>query len=74
MEDFLALIGAQALRYAVRSGIALTSTYAVSQCSRLLATIKDHELQAKLQQLQNLLEIKLKVQNNPEKADLFLIS
>jgi hypothetical protein len=68
MDDFLALIGAQALRYAIRSGIALTSTYAVSQCSRLLATIKDHELQTKLQQLQTRLEIKLKVHKNPEKA------
>ncbi|KAL0934175.1 RanGTP-binding protein [Colletotrichum truncatum] len=41
MDALLAKLGAQAMNMAIRSGIALTSTYAFSQCSRLMKTVDD---------------------------------
>ena len=61
MAQFLALIGVQAMKYAIRSGIALTSTYALKQCSTLLKTVEDKRLHAEIGDLQRLLEDKIKV-------------
>ncbi|KAK2592260.1 Ran-specific GTPase-activating protein 30 [Conoideocrella luteorostrata] len=61
MDQFLSLIGVQAMKYAVRSGIVLTSNYALDQCSRLLTTIDDQKLELELKYLQERLECYLKV-------------
>ncbi|KAL7924896.1 RanGTP-binding domain-containing protein [Trichoderma austrokoningii] len=61
MDDFLAAVGAQAMRYAIRSGIALTSSYAISQCSRLLKAVDDKNLQSELRLLQKQLDGKIKI-------------
>jgi hypothetical protein len=61
MDDFLAAVGAQAMRYAIRSGIALTSSYAINQCSRLLKAVDDKNLQSELRVLQKQLDGKIKV-------------
>ncbi|KAL7938710.1 RanGTP-binding domain-containing protein [Trichoderma chlorosporum] len=61
MDDFLAAVGVQAMRYAIRSGIALTSSYAISQCSRLLKAVDDKSLHSELRTLQKHLDSKIKV-------------
>ncbi|TFB06666.1 Ran-specific GTPase-activating protein 30 [Trichoderma ghanense] len=61
MDDFLAAVGVQAMRYAIRSGIALTSSYAIGQCSRLLKAVDDKGLYSELRTLQKLLDGKIKV-------------
>ncbi|OPB36551.1 hypothetical protein A0O28_0056300 [Trichoderma guizhouense] len=61
MDDFLAAVGVQAMRYAIRSGIALTSSYAINQCSRLLKTVDDKSLHSELRILQKHLDNKIKV-------------
>jgi hypothetical protein len=61
MEALLATLGVQAVNYAIRSGIAITSTYAVEQCSRLLKSIDDKEIRAELKSLQKLLNSKIKI-------------
>ncbi|PFH56522.1 hypothetical protein XA68_16393 [Ophiocordyceps unilateralis] len=61
MDDFLAAVGVQAMKYAIRSGIALTSTYALGQCSRLLKTVDDKKLYGELARLQKLLDGKMRV-------------
>jgi len=61
MDALLARLGVQAMNYAIRSGIALTSTYAISQCSRLLKTVDDKSIYSELRALQKLLNCKIKV-------------
>ncbi|KAL9483829.1 hypothetical protein ACSS6W_002618 [Trichoderma asperelloides] len=61
MDDFLAAVGAQAMRYAIRSGIALTSSYAINQCSRLLKAVDDKSLHSELRLLQKQLHGKIKI-------------
>lgn len=61
MDEFLAALGSQAMRYAIRSGIAITSSYAINQCSRLLNSIGNPELHTQLKAQQELLEGKLRV-------------
>ncbi|KAL6875213.1 Ran-binding domain-containing protein [Trichoderma novae-zelandiae] len=61
MDDFLAAVGVQAMRYAIRSGIALTSSYAIGQCSRLLKAVDDKSLHSELRTLQKRLDSKIKV-------------
>ena len=61
MDALLARLGVQAMNYAIRSGIALTSTYAISQCSRLLKTVDDKSIYSELKSLQKLLNAKIKV-------------
>lgn len=61
MDDFLAAVGVQAMRYAIRSGIALTSSYAIGQCTRLLKAVDDKSLHSELRLLQNHLDSKIKV-------------
>ncbi|GKT99893.1 hypothetical protein FLAG1_01845 [Fusarium langsethiae] len=60
MDEFLATVGVQAMRYAIRSGIALTSSYAIGQCSRLLKSVEDKAVHAELKSLQNQLDNKIK--------------
>lgn len=61
MDEFLATVGVQAMRYVIRSGIALTSSYAVGQCSKLLKSVEDKAVHAELKSLRNLLDSKIKV-------------
>jgi hypothetical protein len=61
MDALLSRLGVQAINYALRSGIAITSTYAVQQCSRLLKTVDDQDIHAELRGLQQLLDSKIKV-------------
>ncbi|KKY35692.1 putativebinding protein [Diaporthe ampelina] len=61
MDALLGRLGAQAVNYAIRSGIALTSTYAVGQCSRLLKTVDDRSVRAELKSLQDQLNGKVKI-------------
>ncbi|POR38295.1 Ran-specific GTPase-activating protein 30 [Tolypocladium paradoxum] len=64
MDEFLATVGLQALRYCIRSSIALTSSYALDQCGRLLKSVKsvdDKTLYLELRTLQKLLDNKIKV-------------
>lgn len=63
MEALLATLGVQTVNYAIRSGIALTSKYAVQQCSRLLKAVNDREVHAELRALQKLLDSKIKVRS-----------
>lgn len=46
---------------AVRSGLALTSTYAIGQCSRLLKTVDDRATRTELKTLQTKLDSKIKI-------------
>lgn len=61
MDIFLARLGAQAANYAIRSGIALTSSYAIGQCSRLLKTVDDRAVRSELKYLQDQLNGKIKI-------------
>ncbi|KLU81510.1 RanGTP-binding protein [Magnaporthiopsis poae ATCC 64411] len=61
MDALLARLGAQAMNMAIRSGIALTSTYAVQQCSRLLKTVDDKSVRAELRALQQELDERIKI-------------
>lgn len=60
MDDFLSAVGVQAMKYAIRSGIALTSTFALGQCSRLLRSVDDKSRSLQLRNLQRLLDSKIK--------------
>ncbi|RSL63571.1 hypothetical protein CEP54_005105 [Fusarium duplospermum] len=61
MDDFLAAVGVQAMKYAIRSGVALTSTYALGQCSRLLKSVEGRAVYAELESLQSTLDSKIKI-------------
>ncbi|KAG6361494.1 hypothetical protein INS49_009721 [Diaporthe citri] len=61
MDALLGRLGAQLTNYAIRTGITLTSTYAVGQCSRLLKTIDDRSVRAELKSLQDQLNGKVKI-------------
>ncbi|AEO64290.1 uncharacterized protein THITE_123682 [Thermothielavioides terrestris NRRL 8126] len=61
MDLFLQTLGVQTFNYAVRSGIALTSRYAVQQCSRLLKSVNDQRVRTELKELQQLLDHKVKI-------------
>lgn len=61
MDALLARLGAQAFNMAVRSGLALTSSYAIGQCSRLLKTVDDRATRSELKTLQAKLDSKIKI-------------
>lgn len=63
MEHLLTTIGNQAVNYAIRQGVALTSRYAVSQCSRLLTTVDDQQTYSRLVALQKQFDSKIKVKS-----------
>ncbi|KAL9579107.1 MAG: hypothetical protein Q9212_005296 [Teloschistes hypoglaucus] len=60
MDLFLGQITHQAMNYAVRSGIAITATYAIKQSSRLLKTVEGNEKE-ELEDLQDRLDSKIKI-------------
>lgn len=61
MDALLQTLGVQTFNYAVRSGVVLTSKYAVQQCSRLLKSVDNKSMRAELHALQGLLDSKIKV-------------
>lgn len=61
MDVLLARLGAQAMNMALRSGLALTSTYAIGQCSRLLKTVDNRKVRDELKSLQDQLNSKIKI-------------
>ncbi|VBB79926.1 Putative Ran-specific GTPase-activating protein [Podospora comata] len=61
MDALLANLGYQTVNFAIKSGIALTSKYAVQQCARLLKTVDDKPVYAELKSLQKLLSTKIKI-------------
>ncbi|KAH8729434.1 RanGTP-binding protein-domain-containing protein [Ilyonectria robusta] len=61
MDEFLATVGVQAMRYAIRSGISLTSNYALGQYSRLINSVEDKKLHPKLKSLRKTLDYKIKI-------------
>ncbi|KAH6617009.1 RanGTP-binding protein-domain-containing protein [Chaetomium tenue] len=61
MDALLQTLGVQTFNFAVRSGIALTSRYAVQQCSRLLKSINDKAVRSEFKALQKLLDNKIKI-------------
>lgn len=61
MEQFLSLVGMQAVKLAVRSGIALTSTYALKQYSTFLKTVDDDQLYVEFKALKDALDHRIKV-------------
>lgn len=65
MDIFLARLSVQAFNasfnFAVKSGVAFTSTYALGQCSRLLKTIDDRPTRTELKALQERLDSKIKI-------------
>ncbi|KAH6842836.1 RanGTP-binding protein-domain-containing protein [Chaetomium sp. MPI-CAGE-AT-0009] len=61
MDALLQTLGVQTFNFAVRSGIALTSRYAVQQCSRLLKSINDKAVRSEFKALRKLLDNKIKI-------------
>ncbi|KAI5300298.1 hypothetical protein KEM55_008303 [Ascosphaera atra] len=60
MEEFLAKLTNQAMNYAIRSGIAITASYAFRQSSRLLKNVSG-EQKAELMRLQSRLQSKVRI-------------
>ncbi|KAF1911999.1 RanGTP-binding protein-domain-containing protein [Ampelomyces quisqualis] len=60
MDVLLAKVTQQAMSYAIRSGIAITSTYALKQCGRLMKTVEGLE-KDELATLQLRLDSKIKI-------------
>ena len=65
MDALLTRLGVQAVNFAIRSGLAVTSSFAISQCSRLLGTVDDRRLFSELETLQQLLDAKIRVSIAP---------
>ncbi|KAH0143395.1 Ran-binding-domain-containing protein, partial [Aureobasidium melanogenum] len=61
MDILLAKVTQQAMNYAIRSGIAITSTYAIRQCSRLVKTVPRGGKREELLNLQVRLESKIRI-------------
>ncbi|KAH0041827.1 Ran-binding-domain-containing protein, partial [Aureobasidium melanogenum] len=61
MDILLAKVTQQAMNYAIRSGIAITSTYAIRQCSRLVKTAPRGGKREELLNLQIRLESKIRI-------------
>jgi len=61
MDALLQTLGVQTVNFAIRSGLALTSRYAVQQCSRLLKSVNDKAVRVELRTLQKILDNKIKV-------------
>lgn len=65
MDALLARLGVQAMNYAIRSGLSVTSSFAISQCSRLLKSVDDKHLFSELEALQKRLDAKIRVSLTP---------
>jgi len=61
MDALLSRLGVQAMNYAIRSGLALTSTYAISHCSRLMKTVDNKGLLSELKTLRKMLDYKIHI-------------
>ncbi|KAL1303405.1 hypothetical protein AAFC00_006797 [Neodothiora populina] len=61
MDAILGKITSQAVNYAIRSGVALTSTYAIKQCSRLIKEAPRGSDREQLLALQVRLESKIRI-------------
>ncbi|KAI2610557.1 Ran-binding-domain-containing protein [Hypoxylon sp. NC1633] len=61
MDAFLSKLSYHATSYAIRSCLALTSTYVIQQGSRLLKTVDDDPLRAELSRLQRRLARKIEL-------------
>ncbi|KAK3994578.1 putative Ran-specific GTPase-activating protein [Cladorrhinum sp. PSN332] len=61
MDKLIQTLGGHTVNFVVKSGIALTSKYAVQQCSRLLKTVDDKTVYAELKELQRLLNTRIKI-------------
>ncbi|KAK0382819.1 hypothetical protein NLU13_9914 [Sarocladium strictum] len=61
MDEFLSIVGVQAMRYAIRSSIALASTYAVGQLSHLVNSAEDPKTYAEWNTLHSRFESKIKI-------------
>ncbi|KAF2009374.1 Ran-binding-domain-containing protein [Aaosphaeria arxii CBS 175.79] len=60
MEVLLGKVTQQAMNYAIRTGITITSTYALRQCGRLMKTVEGQEKE-ELAALQRRLESKIRI-------------
>lgn len=60
MDELLGRLGIQAVNYAMRCGISLTSNFAMNQCSRLLKTVDNKSQHLELESLQKVLNGKIK--------------
>ncbi len=62
MDVLLRGLTSQAMNYAIRSGITITTTYAINQCSRLVKqTPRNHQHRQELLELQLRLESKIRI-------------
>ena len=61
MDVFLARVTGQAMNFAIRSGISITTTYAVRQCGRLLKETPRSQQRDELMHLQLRLESKIRI-------------
>ncbi|KAF2767304.1 Ran-binding-domain-containing protein [Teratosphaeria nubilosa] len=61
MESLLAKVTAQAMNYAIRSGITITTTYAIKQCGRLLQEAPRSKEREELMRLQVRLDSKIRI-------------
>lgn len=62
MDVFLSRLTANAMNYAIRSGIAITTTYALKQCTRLVKeTGHDSHHREEIRRLQQRLESKIRI-------------
>lgn len=61
MDVFLGQVTSQAMNYAIRSGITITTTYAIKQCSNLLREAPRSQAREELMQLQLRLESKIRI-------------
>ncbi|KAF8244136.1 Ran-binding-domain-containing protein [Wilcoxina mikolae CBS 423.85] len=60
MDYFLAKVSQQAVTFAIRSGIIVTSQFAIRQCGRYISSIKGKD-RKELQRLQERLETKIRI-------------
>ncbi|KAK8190396.1 RanGTP-binding protein-domain-containing protein [Phyllosticta capitalensis] len=61
MDLLLSKVTQQAMNYAIRSGIVITSSYAMKQCSRLLKSVGNVEEKQELATLQRRLQSKIQI-------------
>ncbi|KAK3717417.1 Ran-specific GTPase-activating protein 30 [Vermiconidia calcicola] len=61
MDVFLGRVTSQAMNYAIRSGVTITTTYALKQCGRLLKETPRSQHRAELMQLQLRLDSKIRI-------------
>lgn len=61
MDILLGKVTQQAMNYAIRSGITITTTYAISQCGRLLKEAPRGKEREELMQLQLRLQSKIRI-------------